>query len=969
MFTGRLKDFVGGFVTKALLCATLFMPALCRAQPSVAFDHPLEGATFTAGDDISLGAVVTNNSAVITGLDFFVNGTRLGPGQPDPHGEWEYADGSHLSVMHGMFGETMDYSTPTMEFFIIDGQYVTPTVFVGEFTTWVGGNLTTGAATVTLSFTADGKLNVVIDGGAPLAQRTLSAGTRFGEETPFTFSWPSVPAGSYTLEAIAKYGASQTAVSAPIHITVLGGKPYGSDYVRNLTSTPTHDHAWSDTDNQLAVSYSGVHVAWCASATGTNNVSTNRIYYARSQDNGTTFEPWVVIQDRTNTSYTLGSQWLAVDGSTVHIIVISHAEGESGQRLDYYRSTDGGATFEPPQLLGSTAPGENFNRALVAASDGKASIAISFSKDTNTLKFLRSADNGATWQGEGVFSTSVSSIDLAALRQAGNDITLTWDDGEAAGFWFDGAAHVACSSDAGATFTVTPLEARPLGDGGGNHADVPRAAREGTNVVVLFIRENTDGASPFGELFLRRSTDAGVTFGGPVNLSSVLDPAAEVPADGQYDVVIDGANVCVVFGTTDNQLYQVRSVNGGGSFSEPVLLADRYFNQGNPAGVTIPRLAQESNASSKLHLFWGGAWYSRSTDAGASWTSPVNLMIQYSGWLLAPKPMVAVDSSSGFHWAQCGYWNLSDNDDYDVLYRRFVQAAAPGGTFNFAAQFAQQNADNVRFDNLQIPRVPALDLTNALSVECWVKLNPATLNADIVVGQVPTITGLSHSFSLAVVEDGFGHRWFTAGVDPDAGNPTFVQDSQRLIQPGVWYHLAMTFDATLPADNLKLYLNGNLLGASTRTDALPTSSLPIIVSHFLDGAVDDLRFWDHALTAQEIRDRLAGPLAGGEPGLVAYYKFDGSWAESTGNGLPAVPMYQESFGAGADVLPYLQIEIAGQDVKLTWVTFASNYAPQFTGDLSSANWQPVSGTPQLVDGRYTLTLPKSAGPTFFRLAR
>lgn len=947
------------------------LTASTEATPGVAITQPADGASFIAGADVPLVAMVTNNGASITGVDFLANGALLGPGQPDPHGEWDYTDESHLSVMQGMFGESMDYSAPGFsEFFMLEGQFIAPGVFVGEFFSHGGGGFISGPVTVTLSFTVDGKLNAVLDGAAPLGKRTLTAGTRFGEETPYTFTWPAVAVGSYTLEAVAKYGASQTVTSAPVHITVTGGKPHGSDFVKNLTTTATHGSDWNDQEQQLGLSWSGPVVAWHASTTGTNGINTNRIYVARSTDNGATFQPWTVVKAQDDASFTFSPQWMAVDGNTVHLITISHASTDDGQRLEYYRSTDGGETFEPPQLLGTTGLGENFNRALIAASEGKACIAISFSRylDPNTLKFLRSTDSGATWQGQGIFTTSVGSIDLAELHQSGNDVTLTWDGGEYGGFWWDGTAHIACSGDAGATFTVTPLEDRPAGFVGGNHADVPRAAREGTNVVALFIRENTNATPTFGELFLRRSTDAGVTFGEPVNLAAVLNPTNEVPADGQFDVALDGTNVCVVIGTTDNQLYVTRSVNGGASFSEPALLADRYVNQGNPGGFTSPRLIQEPYAPAKMHLFWGGAWHARSTDSGATWTPPVNLMIRYSGWLLAPTPQIAADFSGALHWTQYGFWNTSDYDDHDVLYRRFAHAAASAGNLNFAAQFAQDGANYVRFDNLQIPGVPALDFTNALSVECWVKLDPATLNADLVVRDAASVVNYP-IFRLAAVEDGFGNRWFQAEVDPAAGDPTQVQDKQRLIQPGVWYHLAMTFDATLPADNLKLYLNGDLLGAGTCTDPLPISPLPIMVSRFLGGAVDDLRFWNRALTAQEIRDRFTGPLAGNESGLAAYYKFDGSWAESTGNGLPAVPMYRESFGDGADVQPYLQVELAGDEVKLSWITFGSGYSPEFTGDLGSANWQPVSGTPQLINGRYTLTVPKSAGPMFFRLAR
>jgi hypothetical protein len=343
-------------------------------------------------------------------------------------------------------------------------------------------------------------------------------------------------------------------------------------------------------------------------------------------------------------------------------------------------------------------------------------------------------------------------------------------------------------------------------------------------------------------------------------------------------------------------------------------------------------------------------------------------MLRYSGWLLSSTAQVAADFTGGFHWAQHGFWSASDYDDYDVLYRCFAQQAVPAGTLNFAAHFAQDGADYVRFDNLQIPAVPALDLTNALSVECWVRLDPATLNADIVARDAASVVNFP-IFRLATVEDGFGKRWFQAEVS-SGGAGALVQDNQRLIQSGVWYHLAMTFDAALPADNLKLYLNGDLLGAGTCTTPLPYSALPIVVSRFLDGAVDDLRFWNRALTAQEIRDRFTGPLVGSEPGLAAYYKFDGSWAESSGTGLPAVPMYRESFGEGADVEPLLKIEaLTGGQVRLSWLTFGASYTLKGTTSLAAPMWQPVPGTPAQANGRWVVTLNAAETARFFRLER
>ncbi len=973
LFTGWPKESVRTFVRTAALGIGLLTPALGWAQPQVGFGNPLDGATFIAGDNISLGAVVTNNGAVITGLDFLANGGVIATGQPDPHGGWDYADGSFLGILNPGGGDEMiDYNTPGMtEFYGLSGNYVTPTVFVGEFTTWVGGNPVTGAATVTLNLTADGKLNATLEGAAPLGTRTLSAGTRSGEETPFTFNWPTVAAGSYTLKAVAKYGASQSVTSAPVQITVVGGKPNCSTLVKNLTRTATHDQSWNDEDNQIAFAWSGVHVAWRAYATGTNNVTTNHIYYARSEDNGATFGPWKLLEERTESGYALSGQWMAVDGYDVHIITLSESyaddQGTHGRRLQYHRSTDGGATFDPPVLLGAQGLEQGYGPALISASYGQVTVAVySFKQgDPGRINMMHSADGGAHFA-----TTALSPQDyaLSQMIQQGGQIALIWQNVYISGTWSDGAAQVACSTDGGTNFTVTSLEDVPSGTA--LHADQPRIAMYDTNIVAVFIYQNTNATPERAELILRRSSNSGLTFGPPVNLAPDLnDPAVEVPADAQYDVAINGTNVSVVFGTTGNRLYVVYSSDSGATFGPPVVLADAFFNTGNPMELK-PRLAQHSHAPNDLHLLWSGSWYAHSEDGGATWTPPVNVMPQHSAWLYSPTPQVAADTMGALHWTLSGVWQSSAYHDADVLYRNFRHAAAPAGSLNFGVQFGQAHESVGRYDNLQLPASQALQLTSAFSVECWVRATGSTnnLEAALVVRTIPYVVNYD-AFRLGIAGDGFGNHSFAATLsDGGLENPT-AQNPYLLIYPNAWYHVACTYDATAGADNLKLYVNGELQGTATATVELPTTSWPWMVSRFLDGTMDDLRFWNRALTAEEVRDRFTGPLAGNESGLVAYYTFNGTWADSTGNCLPAVPMYQETFAAGADVQPYLQVEMTGSEVKLSWVTFGSNYGPQFTSDLGGGNWQPVSGTPSLVNGRWTLTVPKSSGPAFFRLVR
>lgn len=960
---------------------------VCHAQPNLLIVSPPEGAQFIAGNDVPLTAMVTNNGSAVTQVSFLANGSAIGLGQPDPHGEWSYVDGSHLSVMAGFFGEGMDYSSPGMsEFFTMSGSFVTPLVFVGEFTTWAAGSHTSGPVTVTLSFTANGELNAAMNGPAPLGQRTLTAGVRGDEGSPYRCNWPEVAAGSYELRAVARYGASQSVTSAPVNITVSGGKAHGSIYVQNLTFTGAHGGEWQDKENQLGLSWSGVHVAWMASATGTNGITTNRVYHARSLDNGATWQPWTLVEERTASGYASIPQWMAVDGNDVHLLTITDhfVDGGSvshGQRLQYHRSTDGGASFEPVQVLGTTVFGENYNQALISASDGYVSIAVSFSKaeHPNALKFLCSTNGGASFTGTEAL-TSLVGIYLSQLQQSGSRIFLTWDSFYYGGFWYDGAAQLTSSSDAGATFSTVALETPPAPFVGGNHGNFPRAAVEGLNVCVAYIFENTNATPSHGELLVRCSTDGGLSFGPPVNVApDLVDPFVELPADADYDIAMDGSNISVVFATTGYRTYLARSTNGGTSFLPPQLLATPSMHAESPMLSQMPRIAQRPWQRSQMSLLWGGTWFMHSTNGGASWTPPVQLMLKYAYWRTLATPQLVVDYQGVVHWTQTGWIPpVPGPGDYDVLYRRFNPAPTPPGYQNFAAQLGYVSGR--RFDNLQIPAVPALQFGHAFSIETWVKFSARSWSnhTSTVIAQRSVSPSEFDPFAIYITGAGDDSvRFFSAYIGLTNGSMSRVLGAPGvLIQPEAWYHVALTFDAAGGQSNLNLYVNGQLADSAEANRPLPTSTALIRVgtsdrsTDFMDGAVDDLRFWNRALTAQEIRNRFTGPLGGDEAGLAAYYTFDGTWADVVGNALPAVPMFAESFGDGADVEPMLAMEtLPGGQVRLSWVTFNAAYAVKSCASLATPDWQPVDGTPSMVNGRWTLTVDATGNAQFFRLQR
>jgi hypothetical protein len=200
-----------------------------------------------------------------------------------------------------------------------------------------------------------------------------------------------------------------------------------------------------------------------------------------------------------------------------------------------------------------------------------------------------------------------------------------------------------------------------------------------------------------------------------------------------------------------------------------------------------------------------------------------------------------------------------------------------------------------------------------------------------------------------------------------------VDGSGEIVRDDVWHHVAMTYDAAAGESNLCLYVDGQLNAVNTATGLLARATGPIWVGHgnayaTFSGDIDDLRFWNCVRTAQEIRDNLARSLLGNEPGLVAYYPLDGTTAEVTGNGRDAVLMFKESFGSGADTQPVLRVDsINGLQMTVSWLALGSNYTLKSASDLASPNWQTVAGTPQTVNGRWTLTVDVSDETQFFRL--
>ena len=116
------------------------------------------------------------------------------------------------------------------------------------------------------------------------------------------------------------------------------------------------------------------------------------------------------------------------------------------------------------------------------------------------------------------------------------------------------------------------------------------------------------------------------------------------------------------------------------------------------------------------------------------------------------------------------------------------------------------------------------------------------------------------------------------------------------ITSGVWYHVVATF---IPSTSFSMYVNGSLIGSITTSVPSvfsPNSQLTIgdlagtYIAPFA-GYIDDFRIYNRALGSGEIA-LLAGCTTGitsaPTSGLAAYYPFENSTAETSGNSGPAL---------------------------------------------------------------------------------
>lgn len=161
-------------------------------------------------------------------------------------------------------------------------------------------------------------------------------------------------------------------------------------------------------------------------------------------------------------------------------------------------------------------------------------------------------------------------------------------------------------------------------------------------------------------------------------------------------------------------------------------------------------------------------------------------------------------------------------------------------------------------DRVSVADSPSLDLSSAMSIEAWVKPRQMSEFATVVIKESPKF----HSYALyasgyqeigttmfqppegSLAKAGFTDRWRVRA-------PT---TTPRYVRPGVWTHLAFTYDGT----NARLYVDGALVTTLAATPPPVTDNVLRIGGNtqwnneFFNGIIDEVRVYNVVLTPQEV---------------------------------------------------------------------------------------------------------------------
>ncbi|MBI9065135.1 MAG: hypothetical protein JEZ14_24335, partial [Marinilabiliaceae bacterium] len=226
--------------------------------------------------------------------------------------------------------------------------------------------------------------------------------------------------------------------------------------------------------------------------------------------------------------------------------------------------------------------------------------------------------------------------------------------------------------------------------------------------------------------------------------------------------------------------------------------------------------------------------------------------------------------------------------------------------------------------------------SNQLTIECWIK--PYTINNwDAPLSYISDNGHNESGFAFSYYNDKLRFMLKTSTMRGDEWN----YNPGAAIEMNQWSHIAGTYDGEF----IKFYLNGELVDSKQATGSINWDHRPSHMHigafkdfnevHLFDGQIDEVRIWNTARSASDIKHYKNQKITPIEDGLLAYYNFDkldkGSiiipdLSKNKMDGRLSIPANEETFAhTGAMIVPYVtKLDlVSSSSFQVSWETSES----------------------------------------------
>jgi len=260
----------------------------------------------------------------------------------------------------------------------------------------------------------------------------------------------------------------------------------------------------------------GMAKAWGPGVTSADGISviawnedgTNTVWVSNSHDSSRSFTPPIQVDD----SATIGAKRtykdaIALGGGKVYLAFEDMRTG--AEEVWFSTSSDAGDTWGANVMLTKGGSGNVYD-VHTEAFDNFVYVLMLVDNAPNEGAWLaQSSDHGATWATTRMDS-GLADVDNLDLRVFGPDVFVVWDEDTTG----NNQVYCATSNDSGATWNAT-VQVSATGK-----AQAPDVFSENGDVAIGWLEDDPTLSGTFDDVVIAFSTDHGVTFGAPVQVTS-----------------------------------------------------------------------------------------------------------------------------------------------------------------------------------------------------------------------------------------------------------------------------------------------------------------------------------------------------------------------------------------------------------------------------------------------------------------